>query len=151
MYLFILGRNKAFVFYDWMELRAVKPLTEVSLSVGLYFLQLSWDCWVSWTSCLLIMPVTASSPAEPQSSWFLDLRFVKLQLKINLSFVLLISKRLKHTIFGHFQTRSFDRLIPDFTESRFFSLVILKEKFVSMHTKPYNKDIYNHMQCSTLL
>lgn len=82
MYLFILGKSKGIVFYisTW---KYCNHLSEVFFNVVLYFLQLSWDCWVSWTSCLSTMPVTASSPEEPQSSLFLDLRFVALQFKLN--------------------------------------------------------------------
>ncbi len=27
----------------------------------------------------------------------------------------------------------------------------LKEKFIVLHIKPYNKDIYNHVRCSAAL
>ncbi len=30
-------------------------------------------------------------------------------------------------------------------------LVSLKEKFVCLHIKPYNMDIYNHIKCSAAL
>lgn len=76
-------------------------LTIVLFSVVLYFLQLSWACWLSWTSYLSTMPVTASLPEEPQSSLFLDLRFVIFQLKLNLNCVLLkmpSTHGLRHTL-----------------------------------------------------
>lgn len=52
-----------------------------------FSLQLSWDCWGSWTSCLSTMPVTASLPEVPQCSLFLDLRFVHLNKIWSLNFL----------------------------------------------------------------
>lgn len=54
----------------------VKLHSSVLFTFALYLLQHFWDFWVSWISCLSTMPVTASLPEAPQSSWFLDLRSV---------------------------------------------------------------------------